>query len=841
MIMDTPTKPRIGIGMDSLSNKPEANRQAEEFDEINGKQLDVIATNVNRTIQDLNQIYNDIGYSSTEISLKKAEIFQVLEETICNFTRNLEREKANIDNECEWLRQQIQLILVMINDPHGDINLSDLTKGIVFQNWELYCKGYKEEISNKLMVLQARKDDFYQNSPFNITIGHNSNDVGNNYQQLLETPVVKLSLLQVKGKLNVIFLDVLKVFMKLFKRFNNLNITLIELLELLGIKDSSVEELPGRSDSEYHKELINQFDSTLKCLKLSDKPSAFGLRDTSHDNISFIVSSPRKTNNKPVSDNEELDSSDFKKNEDVMGYLRDLNHKLVRVIRSFKFPQLNNDFLKILSTKIDDYQKEVNKRTEKMNLIIEQCFELISILGYNEEELVNIQKTYITKDNEDGGYFDSETLKFIQMNPKEFGLNDIHIQFIEKFMNLLNKLKQSKTKKWEYYYSNCEKLWSRLDEDSKYIEQFVSANSNLTDNSLNNLKLELNRLFIKRSQFIDKFIINTRQEIADLWTQLYYSENDKNKLIHYEVDSNESFDKEQILTEYELELSKLKLEFDEKKPILEEYSKLNQLLKDQEFLTESSKDSSRLLSKNSCKILLNEERLRKNVLKNMPKLLTSLKQRVTEYNRQGVNFKVNDEDLLTKLKDIEAKQFQKPSPVKKPNNFTKSPNKVINSKKVSIRKPLNRTEKSINPRNRLVNAINNSIGSTNSSPWPRQAEIIKSQSSILKPLFSPLKLSPKTSPKLSPLKLNTFFSPDRLTSPISLSQQSTKDSSIDKENQTLTPIKLEVKLNHNTSTPASENKYSHRRSSIDNSMNDYQQWRNDRIRQLNTMNTNHVK
>ncbi|OXT09733.1 hypothetical protein B9K03_12130, partial [Rothia sp. Olga] len=48
-------------------------------------------------------------------------------------------------------------------------------------------------------------------------------------------------------------------------------------------------------------------------------------------------------------------------------------------------------------------------------------------------------------------------------------------------------------------------------------------------------------------------------------------------------------------------------------PVLKLIKDFQNLLKDKEFLAQSSKDSSRLLSRNSHKILLNEERARKRI------------------------------------------------------------------------------------------------------------------------------------------------------------------------------------------------------------------------------------
>ena len=81
------------------------------------------------------------------------------------------------------------------------------------------------------------------------------------------------------------------------------------------------------------------------------------------------------------------------------------------------------------------------------------------------------------------------------------------------------------------------------------------------------------------------------------------------------------------------------------------YEELQELLKDQQFLIESSKDSSRLLSKNSCKILLNEEKIRKRINKTLPKLIDNLKKETSQYNNDAIQMGkrtlfINGEDFF---------------------------------------------------------------------------------------------------------------------------------------------------------------------------------------------------
>ena len=63
----------------------------------------------------------------------------------------------------------------------------------------------------------------------------------------------------------------------------------------------------------------------------------------------------------------------------------------------------------------------------------------------------------------------------------------------------------------------------KLGESDEYITNFLSKNNSLTDLSLLNFKMELNRLYIKRSEYIESFISDARTEIEKCGQDVLFS------------------------------------------------------------------------------------------------------------------------------------------------------------------------------------------------------------------------------------------------------------------------------------------------------------------------------
>lgn len=766
------------------------------------ERFDAISDHINSTIDELNIIYNQIGYTGSEISIKKAEIFSVIEDTIAAFTGNLRREKNNIENECEWLRQQIRIILAMVNDATGEKCLKRMDRGIVFNDTAMYEEGYKEDVLNKLSTLQNRLN-FFAYSPFNDSEIHDDVSLENQYEYMMKNIPVLL-LLQLKHKLNDIFLDVLKTFVRTYKRLNASHLQYLELTETIGdyhgvlSNVTLLKSLPSKEEAEEHRELIDKFDYAIKNLKPSDKQP--------QDHNAFIISSPRK--HEPVQN-------------DTMDVLRDLNYQIVRVIRGLKLTKITPDTVTSLQKEIDVCEEEVAKRTSDMKSLIGNCIDLISTLHLTEEQLMKIQRQH---DLEDDGHFDMETLKFIHDNPREFGLMVHHVEFVKRLAQTLKKMRDSKQKKWDYYLDACTRLWDKLGESRDHVETFLNANSLLTDISIMNFKMELNRLFLKRSEFIEGFIVDARDNIEQLWAKMFYSSAQKAEFKHFTYNvSDETLDKELVYNEHEMEVQRLQAEYEQKRPILELYGQVTELVDDQKFLVESSKDSSRLLSKNSCKILLNEEKIRKKINKNMPKLLEQLKTEIVKYNDAQMKeekraMTINGEDFFERVLLIESETLnqKRARPGQRPGQVRParaSPPKVSQSLR-SL--PVRRTNVRPGMRGPSPKVAPRSSRPAQSAPVSRVSPKKPLQ---LQPLNSPLKAYDATNE-------NTVYSSMSRLSPLRINQQPEmlSPTSEDKENDqfSLSPIKV---------IPTDKDSDLADSSTIIG--DDYQLWRDERIRQLN--------
>ncbi|CAK7896308.1 hypothetical protein CAAN1_04S07712 [[Candida] anglica] len=879
----TPTKKSSRITSRMLeepgdSMELETTLAEENYYKESHNQFGKIADNVNNTIHELSLIYNQIGYSSTETAIKKSEIFSVIQDTITNFTTNLQREKSNIENECEWLRQQIRIIIAMMDDNNGSKTLSLMRRGMVFNDQEMYERGFKEDILTKISKIQNRKQNFYASSPFNVTSTVDKSNSIEQYEYMMNN-IPELSLLQQKSKLNGVFLDVLKNFIDIFKKFTESNLIRLDILESIGEyyssedNDSLIGSLPSRTEADEHRELIDKFESIVDLLRPS-KEDSFGNADDNN----FIISSPRKNEKLKETEGQNYKDQHTSNSNNLMGALREVNYKIVRVIRNLKVTKINNEVLDKLRKEIESCETELNSRMSAMQNAIDSCFELIETLHLNEEQLVSIQRKFDinasvcsdrSQGNTSGGCLDSETLRFIQNNPREFGLSDNHLGYINSIAEILSKIKDAKQSRWDNYFTSCSQLWDKLREDPNYVESFIRANSELTDISLLNFKVELNRLYVRRSEFIESFIADARKEIEELNDLLFKSETQRESFKYHHYNQNNSLDKETVLNDHEAELSSLKEEYQSKSSVLGLYTQLNELLKDQRFLQESSKDSSRLLSKNSCKILLNEEKIRKKINKGLPNIIKQLKSEVIKYNNAQLNegnkpMTIHGEDFFEKIimiesqssnRNVRAKPRTKAGSINSPNKVTKAQFDHKSSPIKNVRSPgaahptFSSTSRNKSPLKPSVSPQRKTPDKSMSAPSTQSKNYDSSMlspmratrhlsnlsnlvGSRLKPLNTPLIATDvdhysdvSVSSKLSPLK--TSFS--------TFSASPTRDFD-DKENSfcnkySLSPIKpseymKEEYTNHNENT------------SLDSSTiigDEYQMWRNERIRQLNSL------
>ncbi|CCE42137.1 uncharacterized protein CPAR2_806860 [Candida parapsilosis] len=635
-------------------------------------QFDAIQVRINNAIDELESIYKVIGYTSSEVESKKSEIFSIVQDTINNFANSLKRKKSTLENECEWLKQQIQVILSMVNDARGDKSLSLLQKGLVFNNHQQYIDGYKEQILSKM-----------SSTSFRLFKLGDELTVEQQYDYMVKN-IPELTLLEQRSRLNMIFVEVLKVFVRLYKQYNALNIECAKLVASVGateFDDKVISSMPSLSEAEMHRQVIEEFTCLISSINTNQTPDQ-------SDNDVFVLASPVKSSSRGQSySNDGL-------NQDNVKRLRETNYQLVRIMRSLKFTRISPDLVQALQQEIKMGRESLDNRKSNVMEIINKCLESIEFLQYSDEHLTDLQKNEM---GESEGCLDRETLNLILRDPLEFGLHDDNINYLIQFQNLVEAKISEKREKWQYYSESCMSLWDRLGESEEYVNNFMQNNNNLSDLALLNFKMELNRLYIRRSEYIESFISDARIEIENLWDKMFYPQETRSQFQYFHYDpENDDGDKEKVLNIHEEEIKRLNKEYEEKAPILKVYNDLQELIKDQKFLQESSKDSSRLLSKNSCKILLHEEKIRKRINKTMPHVIGSLKQEVKNYNNRVVQegkkpMSIDGKDFFEEVLRLESEHLNTGTRVKSKSAATSPMKRPISASKVSPeRKPKSR-------------------------------------------------------------------------------------------------------------------------------------------------------
>lgn len=738
------------------------------------EQLDLVASKVHDTIQEIKAVYSEIGFSESEMAIKKNEIFETITETISTFTQNLQREKTSIQNECDWLRQQIHLIFSILNEERGEKVLSLSDRWLLFkddpqvqQEIATEKSKWKKMQESQILILNQSANTKYSFS--GLLLNSTVNDAF--LQRCWQEPVY--SLLQTKSRLNSIFLEALKTFVRVFRKFNELNVAFWDNIEVItedwapGAIDSFLCSIPSKPEATAHGKLIKDFDCMLADLKLSDRRLDHNVKepDSANDRFAFIISSPSKHNSKTSDDSSVLYHNRCLSLEEEMSRLRDINYNIVRTIRNLKISKFTPDVIGKMQKAVENTEDEIRSRVIHIREKLAVCLELTKALSLEENDVITILKEPAVINPEinhfvsSEGQIEVETLHFIFDNPHELGLKDQHINFISKLMKTLQTIKSAKDERLQSSKAACLRLWKTLNEDKSYVDDFISRNDNLTDDSLRNFDIELTRLQEKRREFIEEFIELTRHEIDKYHKLLYHTVSQRQEFRYHNLDLNlTTEDKEKILCEHENELDRLKKEFEAKLTIFSLYQELKELVNNQKFLIESSKNSKRLLEKNSCQTLLNEERIRKKVMRNMPRVLSSIKKEILAFNddlivRGGKAINVGEMDLFEEVLMIEAEvDNQRPRKVSqsrpvKDYSRPASPVKLKNSSRKTS--PIKRQS----PHKVTKFSTRNSL-----SPLKAKASFTKSTSSIGQPSSIPRLISRESVDSFQ-MKSNGFRSP----------------------------------------------------------------------------------
>lgn len=253
---------------------------------------------------------------------------------------------------------------------------------------------------------------------------------------------------------------------------------------------------------------------------------------------------------------------------------------------------------------------------------------------------------------------DPAIVRYYRDAPEQLGLHESDLASLRaKREGLLNE-KKSRERKLKDLRTAVEGLWERLGVEERDRKAFLAANRGCGLRTINEFEDELARLNELKRQNLHLFVEDARCRLQELWDSLYYSEEEM-------LDFTPAFSdvySDALLEAHEAEIARLEALKEQRAPILQLIEKHRGLIRDRDELAASSQDASRLMSrgnkgeKRDPGKLLREEKMRKRLAKELPKVETELRKVLEKWEEEyGRPFLVYGERYLDELTPVTTK------------------------------------------------------------------------------------------------------------------------------------------------------------------------------------------
>jgi protein regulator of cytokinesis 1 len=252
----------------------------------------------------------------------------------------------------------------------------------------------------------------------------------------------------------------------------------------------------------------------------------------------------------------------------------------------------------------------------------------------------------------------------------------------------LEEEKTSRERRLAQLRATIEELWERLNVEPHERKRFLNSNRGCGMRTINEYEDELSRLNELKRQNLHLFVEEARITLQELWDALYFSEEEM-------LDFTPAFSdvcSDALLSAHEAEIARLEALKEQRLPVLSKIDRHRELIKERNDLQQSSQDASRLMArgnkgeKRDPGKLLREEKMRKRIQKELPKVEQDLKITLEAYEDEyGRPFLVHGERYLDELNALAS---QGPPPrAKTPSNMNMPTRQAAPSRPTSSSRP----------------------------------------------------------------------------------------------------------------------------------------------------------
>jgi protein regulator of cytokinesis 1 len=253
---------------------------------------------------------------------------------------------------------------------------------------------------------------------------------------------------------------------------------------------------------------------------------------------------------------------------------------------------------------------------------------------------------------------DNAIVKYYRDAPEQLGLHEEDIARLRAKRDKLLEEKKNREKRLRDLRTAVEALWEKLGVDEGDRKAFLNSNRGCGMRQINEFEEELARLNELKRENLHIFVEDARTKLQELWDSLYFSEDE---MLEFTPAFSDVYS-DALLEAHEREIARLELLKEQRAPTLALVDKHKQLVQERDELAAASQDASRLLGrgqkgeKRDPGKLLREEKMRKRIAKELPKVVAELRKALEQWEDEyGRPFLVHGERYLDCLEAEDTK------------------------------------------------------------------------------------------------------------------------------------------------------------------------------------------
>ncbi|KAI9649321.1 Microtubule bundling protein [Ciborinia camelliae] len=326
---------------------------------------------------------------------------------------------------------------------------------------------------------------------------------------------------------------------------------------------------------------------------------------------------------------------------------------------------LSNNYVTDLDDEFTRIYEEYTRRVATVKATAENIIQLWAELGTPQAQT------------------DGAIVKYYRDAPEQLGLHEDDISRLRMKQSKLVDEKKGREKRLRDLRVTVEALWVKLGVEEPERRRFLNSNRGCGVRQINEFEDELSRLNELKRQNLHLFVEDARYKLQELWDGLYFSEEE---MLEFTPAFSDVYS-DALLEAHEQEIGRLEALKEQRAPTLALIDEHRSLVKDRDDLQASSQDASRLMmrgqkgEKRDPTRLLREEKMRKRIAKDLPKIAAKLRKVLEDWEDEyGRPFMVHGERYLDELEASEPKPVPGPrskTPAGQPPNTMKPPPKPI--------------------------------------------------------------------------------------------------------------------------------------------------------------------